>query len=84
MPDRSADPLTASMPMTSAIGAHASVPILLPDGQSYELFCCIGQKAKNTLNDPNLQTMTASTEFASFEINRELNAEKIIRDILPD
>jgi len=48
------------------------------------MFCCIGQKAKNTLNDPNLQTMTASTEFASFEINRELNAEEIIRDILPD
>jgi hypothetical protein len=53
VPDTSAEPLAASTPMTSAIGAHVSVPVLLPDGQPYGLFCCIGQKANNSLNDPD-------------------------------
>jgi EAL domain-containing protein (putative c-di-GMP-specific phosphodiesterase class I) len=71
-----------SMPITKAasIGAHVSIPILLPDGQPYGMFCCLGFQADNSLNERDLQTMKAFAEIASFEINRELEAERCIQE----
>jgi EAL domain-containing protein (putative c-di-GMP-specific phosphodiesterase class I) len=82
IPDTSAEPLAMSMPITkiASIGAHMSVPILLPDGQPYGMFCCLGFEADNSLNERDLQTMKAFAEIASFEINRELEAERGIRE----
>jgi EAL domain-containing protein (putative c-di-GMP-specific phosphodiesterase class I) len=76
IPDTSANPLAMSIPITKAasIGAHISVPILLPDGEVYGMFCCLGFEADNSLNERDLQTMKAFAEIASFEINRELEA----------
>ncbi len=82
MPDTAAEPLAKSMPITKAasIGAHMSVPILLPNGEPYGMFCCLGVEANHSLNERDLQTLKAFAEIASFEINRELEAERIIRD----
>jgi EAL domain-containing protein (putative c-di-GMP-specific phosphodiesterase class I) len=82
IPDTSAEPLAMSLPITKAasIGAHISVPILLPDGRPYGMFCCLGFEADNSLNERDLQTMKAFAEIASFEINRELEAERVIRE----
>jgi EAL domain-containing protein (putative c-di-GMP-specific phosphodiesterase class I) len=81
IPDTSAEPLAMSMPITKAasIGAHMSVPILLPNGQPYGMFCCLGFEANLSLNERDLQTLKAFAEIASFEINRELEAENIVR-----
>jgi EAL domain-containing protein (putative c-di-GMP-specific phosphodiesterase class I) len=82
MPDTAAEPLAMAMPITKAasIGAHVSVPILLPNGEPYGMFCCLGFAADHSLNERDLQTMKAFAEIASFEINRELEAEARIRD----
>lgn len=82
MPDTAAVPLAKSMPITKAasIGAHVSVPILLPNGEPYGMFCCLGFAANPSLNDRDLQTLKAFAEIASFEINREVEAEALIRE----
>lgn len=43
MPDTASVPLAASMPITAAVpvGSHVSVPIRLPDGRPYGMFCCM-------------------------------------------
>ncbi len=45
------------MPITSAAISvpHISVPIRLPDGQPYGMFCCIGLEANPSLNARDLQ-----------------------------
>jgi EAL domain-containing protein (putative c-di-GMP-specific phosphodiesterase class I) len=82
IPDTSAEPLAMSMPITKAasIGAHISVPILLPNGRPYGMFCCLGFEADASLNERDLQTMKAFAEVASFEINRELETERGIQE----
>jgi len=82
MPDAAEVPVAMSMPITKAasIGAHISVPILLPNGQPYGMFCCLGFAADHSLNERDLQTMKAFAEIASLEVNRELEAEARIQD----
>jgi EAL domain-containing protein (putative c-di-GMP-specific phosphodiesterase class I) len=77
IPDTSREPLAMAMPITAAahIGAHISVPIRLPDGRLYGMFCCVGFEANPSLNARDLQTMRAFADLAAFEINRDL--EKI-------
>ena len=74
IPDTSMEPLAKSMPITAAshIGCHVSVPIRLPDGRPYGMFCCIGFEANPSLNARDLQTMRAFADLAAFEINRDL------------
>jgi EAL domain-containing protein (putative c-di-GMP-specific phosphodiesterase class I) len=74
IPDTSAEPVAMAMPITAAahIGSHISVPIRLPDGQPYGMFCCVGLEANPSLNARDLQTMRAFADLAAFEINRDL------------
>lgn len=74
IPDTSQEPLAKAMPITAAanIGCHISVPIRLPDGRPYGMFCCIGFEANPSLNARDLQTMRAFADLAAFEINRDL------------
>lgn len=78
MPDTSAEPLAMSMPITQAnsIGKHMSVPVRLPDGSTYGMFCCLGFAADHSLHARDLQMMRAFADLAAFEINRELEASK--------
>ncbi|MBB5047037.1 EAL domain-containing protein (putative c-di-GMP-specific phosphodiesterase class I) [Rhodopseudomonas rhenobacensis] len=78
MPDTAAQPLAMAMPITAAchIGSHVSVPIELPNGETYGMFCCIGFQADPSLNERDLQTMKAFAEMASFEISSELDAQR--------
>ncbi len=74
IPDTSLEPLAKAMPITAAgkIGCHISVPIRLPDGRPYGMFCCLGFEANPSLNARDLQTMRAFADLAAFEINRDL------------
>ncbi len=74
MPDTSAEPLAMSMPITHAvpIGAHMSVPIQLPDGRTYGMFCCLSPAANSSLGERDLKMMRVFADLAAFEINRDL------------
>lgn len=78
IPDTSLEPLAKAMPITAAanIGSHISVPIRLPDGRPYGMFCCVGFEANPSLNARDLQTMRAFADLAAFEINRDLVAKE--------
>ncbi|ABD89699.1 sensor domain-containing phosphodiesterase [Rhodopseudomonas palustris] len=81
IPDTSAEPLAMAMPITAEcqIGSHLSVPIELPNGETYGMFCCIGFQADCSLNERDLATMKAFAEIASFEIGCELEAQRELR-----
>jgi EAL domain-containing protein (putative c-di-GMP-specific phosphodiesterase class I) len=73
IPDTSREPLAMAMPITAAvsIGAHVSVPIRMPDGEVYGMFCCLGPNPDPTLNKRDLQMMRAFADLAAFEIDRQ-------------
>jgi len=86
IPDTSLEPFAMALPITAAacVGSHISVPIRLPDGRAYGMFCCAGFEANRSLNSRDLQTLRAFADLAAFEINRELkvveaHAEKFAR-----
>jgi EAL domain-containing protein (putative c-di-GMP-specific phosphodiesterase class I) len=76
IPDTALEPLAMAMPITAAahIRSHISVPIRLPDGRIYGMFCCVGCEANPSLNSRDLQTMRAFADLAAFEIDRGLKS----------
>lgn len=80
IPDTSANPITAAMPITKAahIGSHISVPIRLEDGSTYGMFCCLGLEPNQSLNDRDLNMMKAFADLAAYEIGREVGAKREI------
>ncbi|NKE46873.1 EAL domain-containing protein [Roseomonas frigidaquae] len=74
IPDTAAFPLATAMPITQAvpIGAHVSVPIRMPDGRPYGMFCCLSPRANPSLNDRDLQVMRVFAEMAGHAIAREV------------
>lgn len=78
MPDTSAEPLARALPITRAvpIGAHVSVPIRLPDGRAYGMFCCLSFEPDRSLNKRDLQMMRAFADITAFEIDRDLEAAR--------
>ena len=72
MPDTAREPVARAMPITAAvpIGAHVSVPIRLPDGEVYGMFCCLGPSPDASLNRRDLQMMRAFADLAAFDIDR--------------
>lgn len=91
MPDVSQEPLAMSMPIMQKvpIGSHISVPIRLPDGETYGMFCCLSLKPDPSLNERDLQVMRVFAEMAAGEVAEERAArrsreemEARIRDVL--
>ena len=84
MPDTSAEPVAVSMPITHAvpIGSHLSVPIQLPDGRTYGMFCCLSPAANPSLSQRDLQMMRVFADLAAFEINRDLEAAQAAEEKL--
>jgi EAL domain-containing protein (putative c-di-GMP-specific phosphodiesterase class I) len=82
MPDTADQPVAAAMPITQAIpiGKHMSVPIRLPDGSVYGMFCCVGFKADRSLHERDLQMMKVFADLAAFEISSELDAAKAVKE----
>ncbi len=70
-------PVAASLPITAAvpIGAHVSVPIYLPDGSAYGMFCCLSPHPNPSLTDRDLQVMKVFADMAAHQINRNLVIE---------
>jgi len=78
MPDTSLEPLAAAKPITGAlpIGRHMSVPVRLPDGTAYGMFCCLGFTPDPSLRERDLQMMHAFAELAAYEIGREVEVTR--------
>lgn len=78
IPDTAKVALAAGMPITAAvpIGAHVSVPLVLPDGRIYGMFCCLAFTADDTLRDRDLRMLRAFADLAAFEIDRELATKR--------
>lgn len=71
-------PEAAAMPVTSAlpVGAHVSVPIVLPDGRLYGTFCCFSFKPDTSLGDRDLQVLRAFAAIVADLIYTELQGEQ--------
>ncbi|MGQ7792513.1 sensor domain-containing phosphodiesterase [Faunimonas sp. B44] len=82
MPDTAAVPFAMAMPVTKAIpiGAHLSVPLRMPDGSVYGMFCCLGFNADKSLNERDLRMMGAFADLAAYEIARELEATTLAEE----
>ncbi len=76
IPDISAEPAALGLSFTERfqVGRHISVPIKLPDGSVFGMFCCFGHEADPSLRDRDLQVMRAFAELIAFEIGRDLEA----------
>jgi EAL domain-containing protein (putative c-di-GMP-specific phosphodiesterase class I) len=79
MSDTARYPLAVSMPITAAvpIGAHISVPLTLPNGELYGMFCCLGPSADATLSTRDLEMMRVFADLAAFEIDAEQQRDSV-------
>jgi EAL domain-containing protein (putative c-di-GMP-specific phosphodiesterase class I) len=84
IPDMAAEPVAAAMMLTRAIpvGRHMGVPICLPDGSTYGMFCCLGVEPDRSLCERDLQMLKAFADLAAFEITREVAAAEETNDKL--
>lgn len=82
MPDTSAEPLAASMPITGAvpIGKHMSLPLRLSNGDVYGMFCCLGPAPDVSLNERDLNMMRVFADFTAHEIESELETELVLKE----
>ncbi len=78
IPDTADFPLALSLPITGAvpIGAHMSVPLRLPDGETYGMFCCLSAQPNRSLTDRDLQVMRVFADLAAHQIGRDREAER--------
>lgn len=76
IPDTSAEPLAMSLPIMKKvpIGKHLSVPIRMPDGKPFGMFCCLGFAPDHSLRKRDLNMMKVFADLAAFEIQRDLVA----------
>ncbi|MGX9963689.1 sensor domain-containing phosphodiesterase [Roseomonas sp. F4] len=74
IPDTALHPLASSLPITAAlpVRAHIGVPIRLPNGEAFGMFCCLDSHPNPTLNARDLAVMRVFAELAAKEIAREL------------
>ena len=74
MPDTSAEPVAAAMPITRSFpaGANISIPVRLEDGSAYGMFCCVNREAKRSLNERDLEIMHVFADLVAEQVNDEV------------
>ncbi len=80
MADTADHPLAKAMPISAAVGAHMSVPIRLPDGEVFGMFCCLSPHANPSLNDRDLGVMRVFAEMAAGQLARRKEQERRAMD----
>ena len=70
------------MPITNAvpIGSHASIPVRLPDGTPFGMFCCLSPRTNPTLNGRDLETMRVFAGLATKQVHAEIEQRRAGRD----
>ncbi len=86
MADTADHALAQRIPITQAvpIGAHMSVPVRLPDGRAYGMFCCLSPHANRSLNPRDLQMMKVFADMAAHQISRSLEESRGIEEARAD
>ena len=77
IPDTSAEPICAALPITEAIpiGSHMSIPVRLSDGTAYGMFCCLSPEPNPTLNARDLETMRMFADLATQQVRKDHQAQ---------
>ena len=75
-------PAAAAMPITQAvpIGAHMSVPVRMPDGEVFGMFCCLSPTPNASLNERDLSVMRVFAEMAAGQLCSRRIAQEQQRD----
>lgn len=83
IPDPSALPAAAELPVTKAlpVGAHISIPIRLSDGSVYGTFCCFSFKPNYSLNERDLALMRVFADLTADHVERDLAESKQRREV---
>lgn len=78
MADTADYPVAMAMPITRAvpIGAHMSVPVRLPDGETYGMFCCLSPNPNPSLNARDLSVMRVFAEMVAAQIAQRKQLER--------
>lgn len=78
MADTADHPLALAMPITRAvpIGAHMSVPVRMPDGEVFGMFCCLSPTPDPSLNARDLAVMRVFAEMAAGQMAKRREAER--------
>lgn len=84
IPDTSQVPLALALPTSKeyTIGAFIGAPVAMPGGGVYGMFCCVSNTPVPTLNERDHGMLIAFAELASYEIERELAADRHTREAL--
>ena len=56
-----------------------SVPLTLPSGETYGMFCCLSPHPNRTLNERDLQVMRMFAEIAAGQIGAEIDEERRVK-----
>lgn len=82
IPDTSREPICRSLPITAAvpIGAHVSIPIILPSGEPYGMFCCLSPQANPSLNARDLDVVRLFADVAAHQIGRQVADRNEVED----
>ena len=78
MPDTSLHPVARSLPMTGMvpIGAMIAIPLVMGDGSTYGMFCCVSHAPMPALNDRDHAVMTSFARLAADVIGSDLAAAR--------
>ncbi|MFN3213750.1 MAG: EAL domain-containing protein [Henriciella sp.] len=78
IPDTSQEPICTALPITQAIpiGSHMSIPIRLPDGRAFGMFCCLSPEPNLSLNSRDLETMRMFADLAAAQVQRDHQARQ--------
>jgi len=81
--DTSHYPIADALPITHSfpIGAHISVPVRLPDGSAYGMFCCLSTKPDHSLTERDLRVMKVVADMAAHQISRHLRQVLDFREV---
>lgn len=81
MADTADHPVAVALPITQAvpIGAHMSVPIRLPDGEVFGMFCCLSPNPNPSLNARDLAVMRVFAEMVAGQIAQRKAVERAMQ-----
>jgi len=78
IPDTSQEQICVALPITQAIpiGSHMSIPIRLPDGRPYGMFCCLSPEPNLSLNSRDLETMRMFADLVAAQVQKDHRARQ--------
>ncbi|EAU40614.1 Putative diguanylate phosphodiesterase (EAL domain) with GAF sensor [Fulvimarina pelagi HTCC2506] len=78
MPNTADEPIAVGMPITTAvpIGSHMSIPVRLPDGELYGMFCCLSAQPNPSLNERDLTLMQMFADLAAERVADHVKRER--------